>query len=125
MDKNLNTHQGGYSPFSRGERFPGNEEKMVTVAALLSDTSLLKDFIMSIVDEAIERHLQPKPKDEKMLSIGQVCAMLDVDKSTLWHWDKEGYLKKIHIGGKPRYKESEVNEILEGRTLLKRKRKTT
>lgn len=40
--------------------------------------------------------------------------MLEVDKSTLWHWDKEGYLKKVHIGGKPRYRESEVKAIREG-----------
>ena len=33
----------------------------------------------------------------------------------------EIYLKKIYIGGKPRYKESEVNDILKGRNLLKRK----
>lgn len=99
------------------------EELMQNRLAIV-DLNLLKPLLTEVVEEVIERHFA-KPKEEKMLSIGQVCAMLDVDKSTLWHWDKEGYLKKIHIGGKPRYKESEVNEILEGRILLKRKRKTT
>lgn len=118
-------HLGGSTPSSRGDYHPVNDERMTTVAMLLSDTNLFKEFIMSIVDETIERHMQQKPKKEKTLSIGQVCAMLEVDRSTLWHWDKEGYLPKFYIGGKPRYKESEVLEILEGRNLLKRKQQHT
>ena len=74
----------------------------------------LEVVLQSIVKTAIETHFE-KPKEEKLLTIAQVCKLLDVDKSTLWHWDKEGYLKKIHIGGKPRYKESEVMAIREGR----------
>lgn len=74
----------------------------------------LETVLQSVINEAIESHFE-KPKEEKLLTIAQVCKLLDVDKSTLWHWNKEGYLKKIHIGGKPRYKESEVMAIREGR----------
>jgi excisionase family DNA binding protein len=74
----------------------------------------LETVLQKIVDAAIEKHFE-KPKEEKLLTIRQVCDLLDVNKSTLWHWHKEGYLKKIYIGGKPRYKESEVMAIREGR----------
>ena len=74
----------------------------------------LETVLQSVINEAIESHFE-KPKEEKLLTIAQVCKLLDVDKSTLWHWNKDGYLKKIHIGGKPRYKESEVMAIREGR----------
>lgn len=57
-----------------------------------------------------------QPNEEKLLTISQTAAMLETNRSTLWHWNKEGYLKKIYIGGKPRYKESEVLAILEGKT---------
>ena len=87
------------------------------------DLNLLKPLLTDIVEEAIVKHFE-KPKEEKMLTIAQVCAKLDVDKSTLWHWNEEGYLKKIYIGGKPRYKESEVLAILDGRTSSNRKRQT-
>ncbi len=87
------------------------------------DLNLLKPLLTDIVEAAIEKHFE-KPKEEKMLTIAQVCAKLDVDKSTLWHWNEEGYLKKIYIGGKPRYKESEVLAILDGRTASNRKRQT-
>lgn len=92
---------------------------METVLENLPPIYILKkeDFetvLQSVIKEAIEAHFE-KPKEEKLLTIAQVSKLLDVDKSTLWHWNKEGYLKKIHIGGKPRYKESEVMAIREGR----------
>lgn len=81
---------------------------------VLVDTESLREVLTAIVDEAIKRHFE-KPAEERMLTINQVASMLEVDKSTLWHWDKEGYLNKVHIGGKPRYRESEVLAIREGR----------
>lgn len=80
---------------------------------VLVDPECLREFLTAIVHEAIESHFA-KPREDRLLTIGQVAAMLEVDKSTLWHWDKEGYLKKVHIGGKPRYRESEVKAIREG-----------
>ncbi|KAA2651618.1 MerR family transcriptional regulator, partial [Alistipes onderdonkii] len=37
---------------------------------------------------------------------------LHVDPSTLWSWDKRGYLRKIEVGGKRLYRESDVEAIL-------------
>ena len=42
----------------------------------------------------------------------QVAKILDVDKSTLWRWDKKDFLKPVKIGGKNRYKMSDVKRIL-------------
>jgi hypothetical protein len=44
----------------------------------------------------------------------QVSKILSVDKSTLWRWRKQNYLVPIEIGGKRRYKMSDVKKILEG-----------
>ena len=44
----------------------------------------------------------------------QVAKIFDVDKSTLWRWRKQGYLVPIEIGGKRRYKMSDIKRILEG-----------
>lgn len=43
----------------------------------------------------------------------QVAKILDVNKSTLWRWQKAGYLIPIEIGGKRRYKMSDIKKILE------------
>jgi hypothetical protein len=42
----------------------------------------------------------------------QVAKMLDVTKPTLWRWNKSGYLKPVEIGGKRRYKMSDIKKIL-------------
>jgi hypothetical protein len=47
-------------------------------------------------------------------TIDQVSKMLCVDKSTLWRWRKQGYLDSVEIGGKRRYRMSDVKRILEG-----------
>lgn len=70
--------------------------------------------------ESIERMFdlineRTRPKEDRLLTISQVVSLLGVTKPTLWRWDKENYLKKVMIGGKPRYKESEVTAIMEGR----------
>ncbi len=44
----------------------------------------------------------------------KVMEMLDVSQSTLWRWAKDGYLVPLNVGGKRRYKMSDVKRILEG-----------
>jgi len=50
---------------------------------------------------------------EKYLSIDKTAELLGIDKSTLWRWNKNNYLKTIEIGGKRRYRMSDINKILE------------
>ena len=53
-------------------------------------------------------------KAETYPTINQVSEILSVDLSTLWRWNKKGYLKTIEIGGSRRYKMSAVRAILNG-----------
>lgn len=53
-------------------------------------------------------------KSESFLSAKQVCDMLNVDASTLWRWEKKNYLVSSKVGGKRRYKMSDVKSILNG-----------
>ncbi|WP_462352934.1 helix-turn-helix domain-containing protein [Alistipes timonensis] len=55
-----------------------------------------------ITDQATETY----PSREK------VAELLDVDLSTLWRWAKRGLLVPIEIGGKRRYKMSDVRRML-------------
>ncbi|MFR9557065.1 MAG: helix-turn-helix domain-containing protein [Rikenellaceae bacterium] len=38
---------------------------------------------------------------------------LDVSSSTLWRWDKAGYLSPIYIGGRKMYRASDINALIE------------
>ncbi|MFQ9316790.1 helix-turn-helix domain-containing protein [Dysgonomonas mossii] len=53
-------------------------------------------------------------KAETYPSARQVSEIFGVDLSTLWRWEKKGYLVPVNVGGKRRYKMSEVKQILEG-----------
>lgn len=51
---------------------------------------------------------------ETYLSKEKVCQMLDVSATTLWRWEKAGYLVPLVFGGQKRYRKSDVQRILEG-----------
>jgi hypothetical protein len=63
-----------------------------------------KELEQQITDANTETYPSPE----------QVAKILDVNKSTLWRWRKQGYLVPIEVGGKRRYRMSDVKKILEG-----------
>ena len=44
----------------------------------------------------------------------QVIAKLNIVPSTLWRWQKRGYLVPVKVGGENRYKSTDIDRILEG-----------
>ena len=53
-------------------------------------------------------------KAETYPTINQVADIFNVNKSTLWRWNRDGYLKHVEFGGGRRYKMSEVNALMIG-----------
>ncbi len=51
-------------------------------------------------------------KAETYLSREKVMEVLDVSAATLWRWQRQNYLVPINVGGKRRYRRSDVNRIL-------------
>ena len=51
--------------------------------------------------------------NDKLLTIDEASELLSVSKMTLYRWDQTGILKKVEIGGKRRYRKSDI-EILVG-----------
>lgn len=60
------------------------------------------------------RQVAMVPKEESYLTAQETADKLGVDVSTLWRWNKSGYLKKIKVGNKIRYRESDVLKLMEG-----------
>lgn len=63
-----------------------------------------KELEEVVISEKAETYPSPK----------QVCEILDVDESTLWRWKKKNYLVPIEVGGKRRYRMSDIKKILNG-----------
>lgn len=72
----------------------------------------LKEFLLEVVEEQKKSTVPAQP--EKYLSAQETAEKLGVDVSTLWRWDKTGYLKKNKVGRKIQYRESDVLKLMEG-----------
>lgn len=56
-----------------------------------------------------------EPPPEEFLSRKEVLAALKIDSSTLWSWEKTGYIKSFPFGGRKRYRLADVKAIRTGR----------
>ena len=52
---------------------------------------------------------------EEFLNRKEVLNILKIDSSTLWSWEKTGYIKSFPFGGRKRYKLVDVEAIRTGR----------
>ena len=61
-----------------------------------------------------EQKAQAEQKAKEMLlTPTEVCEQLKISEVSLWRWKKAEYLTPIYIGGKRRYKASDVQTIIE------------
>lgn len=74
----------------------------------------LLDFANEILAGAkmiAQLELEKSQYCDELLTIEKVCELLKVSKMTLYRWDKLGILKKIEVGGKRRYRKSDVEAV--------------
>lgn len=93
-----------------------NFRDLLNSGANVSVTLKLED-LREILKEAVG-NLKPTPKDsssEEFLSRKEVLIILKIDSSTLWSWEKRGYIKSFPFGGRKRYKLADVEAIRSGR----------
>ncbi len=79
------------------KRLPDN---MSSPIYMVSSTDL-ENVVRDILEEVVSA--SNRKKDETLLSASQASALLNVNRSTLWSWEKKGYLKPVRIGRKVRY----------------------
>lgn len=76
----------------------------------------LKQTIVETVNEA-KRSMEEEialNRSDVLLTPPQVLERLKISRTTLWHWTKKGYIAPVEIGGKTRYRLTDVNEIIKG-----------
>ena len=74
----------------------------------------LCDFAHQLIQSAMEiiRLQSRNATANDLLTIVDVAKLLKVSKMTLWRWSKSGRLKKVDIGGVPRYRRSDIENLL-------------
>ena len=48
---------------------------------------------------------------DQLLTVDEAARLLSVSKMTLYRWDQNGILKKVEIGGKRRYRKSDIERL--------------
>lgn len=87
---------------------PGLQVTITLGDLIEANTMLIADTKKELEQLITDQNAETYPSREK------VMEMLDVSQSTLWRWQKAGYLVPLNVGGKRRYKMSDVKRILEG-----------
>jgi excisionase family DNA binding protein len=73
----------------------------------------INDLKCIISDVLKQEHSNvPPPQSDRLVSPKETCEKLGIDLSTLYRWDKLGYLSKIKIGGKVRYRWSDIEKLI-------------
>ena len=78
----------------------------IQVVVSLAD---LNEFFEEKISEAVASRGQEK--EEKYLSVDEVCEVLKVSSNTLWRWNKNGYLKPNKVGRKSVYLLSDIDRL--------------
>lgn len=90
-----------------------NEYPEFTINVKLSDLIACNRELIKEVKSEFEKQIQEN-NEEKYLSIDEATHLLKVSKTTLWRWAKQNYLIPVEVGGKRRYKMSDIKKRLNG-----------
>lgn len=95
---------------SLAKECPGLQVTITLSDLIEANTALIADTKRELEQLITDQNAETYPSRDK------VMEMLDVSQSTLWRWQKAGYLVPLNVGGKRRYKMSDVRRILKGDT---------
>ena len=87
------------------------ENRNIVVAISLADLIECNEALIRRAKAGLEQQITDAAT-ETYPSAAKVAEILDVNKTTLWRWAKSGYLVPIEIGGKRRYRMSDVKRLL-------------
>jgi len=72
----------------------------------------LEEAFRTILSELLAE--KAAESQERRIPRREVARRLGVDSSTLWRWDKSGYLKAYHLGASVFYRDADVRRIEDG-----------
>lgn len=98
---------------SLAKQFP---EMSVTVR--LGDLLEANEALVRKVRQEVEREQERRREEfgDTLITRDEVIRMLRVHPSTLWRWEKAGYLSPVRIGVKVMYRQGELDRLIGSKT---------
>jgi|BioPla2DNA2_1021312.scaffolds.fasta_scaffold24232_4 hypothetical protein len=90
------------------------ENPNIIVSVKVGDLIQANTVLIAELKGQIEKDIA-KRQEVTYLTREMVMSKLNVVPSTLWRWQKKGYLIPISVGGQNRYRSTDIDEILEGK----------
>lgn len=85
----------------------------------LQITQTTPEKLVDLITKSVSRQLQTfkqelelESSNNDLLSIEETCELLQINKTTLYHWSKAGKVIIYGIGGRRYYKRSEILKSL-------------
>lgn len=75
----------------------------------------VSEITKRVISEIQEQRKFNKSIDEEFLTANQTADFLKVDKSSLWRFEKSGYLVPVRVGSKRLYRIEDIEKILQGK----------
>lgn len=83
----------------------------VTVSVTPAD---LKEFALYVLEQKEADKAQQQRKKKPFLTPTEAQKALGIKRTTLWRWERSGYLTPIRLGRSPRYKREDVERLING-----------
>lgn len=74
---------------------------------------LIKEVVLETIDEH-QRAQEPTTTECAEVTPEKVMELLNISRTTLWRWAREGYLVPVKVGRKTLYRQSDIDTILKG-----------
>lgn len=92
----------------------------MSVTIRLGDLLQANEALVRKVRTEVEEELEKRREEygDTLVPKKDVQKMLGVDPSTLWRWEKAGYLTPVRIGVKVMYRKGELDRLVRSREAV-------
>ncbi len=84
----------------------------ISITITIKELKEFADYLLQQSKDDIERLILETKQPKEYLTPNETVKLLHVSRSTLYHWNKNGYLRVIEVGGRRLYRQSDIDTIL-------------
>ena len=84
----------------------------ISITITIKELKEFADYLLQQSKDDIERLILETKQPKEYLTPNETAKLLHVNRSALYQWNKNGYLRVIEVEGKRLYRQSDIDAIL-------------